>query len=824
MNTGKLAIGLGGALILIAGQLALLPGTPGDAMQAGPPDIEVAPSALEVTLEQSRSDQEDLQIANVGQETLTFEITEGRVLGTLSAFEWRPLRFPSEKIEAGLRESILSSDPAPLTALVYLTKQADLSPARGITNWQDRGRFVHETLLGTAQATQGDLLSLLEFLRQAGTVIEYHPYYIVNAVAVKADGAAFDQLAGRADVAYIETMGTSRIPDPLPGAAEGVLAVEWGVLRIGADRVWSDFGVRGEGVVVANIDTGVKFDHAALVSQYRGTLEGTHDYNWFDPNGAAAPFDNNGHGTHTMGSMVGSDGSGNQVGVAPEAQWIAAKGCASNYCSDTDLLDSAEWILAPYPIGASAEEGDPTRRPHIVNNSWGGGGGNLWYQASVQAWRAAGIFPAFSAGNSGPGSGTVGSPGDYAESFASGATDSGDTIASFSSRGPSSLTDETKPDVSSPGVNVRSAWNDGGYRAISGTSMASPHTAGCAALILSTSPDLGIETVEDLLTGTAVDLGSSGPDFTYGHGRIDCYEAVTEARGADVAWLTVEPVSGSVEPGGVQNVSVGFDADLALGEYKANLVISNNDPDENPVTVPVTLRVTDSSVTPTPTSGVPTTLTPTRTPIIPTDTATPTPSPTASPMPPTFTPSPTAAPGVVFFDDFERDLGWQRDPFGSDTATTGGWARANPQGTSYQGYPMQLDLSASGTQDLVTGPLAGSSVGSYDVDSGVTSIRSPEIELPSGAQLTLSFSYYLAHLFNASAEDYLRVTVVGSAGRELLFEEVGGPENDAAIWTDHEVDLSEYAGERIYLLVEAADAGDPSLVEAAIDDVAITSR
>jgi subtilisin family serine protease len=228
-------------------------------------------------------------------------------------------------------------------------------------------------------------------------------------------------------------------------------------------------------------------------------------------------------------------------------------------------------------------------RPHVVNNSWGGGGGSLWYQASVNAWRAAGIFPAFSAGNSGPGSGTVGSPGDNAECFASGATDNNDGIASFSSRGPSSLTDEIKPDVSAPGVSVRSAWNNGGYNTINGTSMASPHTAGCVALILSAAPELDIASVENLLMSTAVDLGASGPDYIYGYGRIDCYAAVSEVGDS---WLSVTPTSGSVPRNSGQILLVAFDASgLAAGTYNASIDIQSNDPDEGLVTVSVTLTV-----------------------------------------------------------------------------------------------------------------------------------------------------------------------------------------------------------------------------------------
>jgi subtilisin family serine protease len=435
------------------------------------------------------------------------------------------------------------------------------------------------------------LISYLESQRSSGVVSSYRPFYIVNAIAVTAGLEVLNDLATHPDVAYIEAEQIYHIPDPIPADDISIDAIEWGVSKIRAPQIWSEFDIRGQGVVVANIDTGVLHTHPALVNQYRGNSSGSHDYNWFDPRGASTPFDNNGHGTHTMGTMVGSDGGSNQIGVAPAAQWIAAKGCYSSSCSTSDLLASAEWVLAPYPFGGSPSDGDPNMRPHVVNNSWGGGGGNTWYQASVNAWRAAGIFPSFSAGNSGPGSGTVGSPGDYAESFASGATDSSDVIASFSSRGPSSLTNETKPDVSAPGVSVRSAYNDGGYTSMSGTSMASPHTAGCVALILSADPNLDLISIENLLTSTATDLGASGPDYTYGHGRIDCYAAVSEVGST---WLRVAPTSGSVQPGSAQNLTVTFDStELNPGTYTGNIDIRSNDPDEDLIRVPVTLTVAD---------------------------------------------------------------------------------------------------------------------------------------------------------------------------------------------------------------------------------------
>ena len=115
-----------------------------------------------------------------------------------------------------------------------------------------------------------------------------------------------------------------------------------------------------------------------------------------------------------MGTMVGFDGGTNHIGVAPESNWMACKGCRTNSCYDSDLIACAQWVMAP--------NGDSGLRPDVVNNSWGGGGGDTWYRSYVRNWIAAGIFPAFSAGNSGSSCQTAGSPGDYAESFASGAT------------------------------------------------------------------------------------------------------------------------------------------------------------------------------------------------------------------------------------------------------------------------------------------------------------------------------------------------------------------------------------------------------------------
>ncbi len=432
------------------------------------------------------------------------------------------------------------------TFWVVLRDKADLKPAQNITNWKERGDFVVNTLKTVAERSQAGIRGLLRSRGRA-----YESFWIANAIKVTADVATIQELAARPEVEQIINDEPYRLPEPIPGEEEArIQAIEWGIDRIRANQVWTTFNVRGEGIVVANIDTGVLHTHAALVNQYRGRqADGTfnHNYNWHDPadacaNGRATPCDNNGHGTHTMGTMVGDDGGTNQIGVAPRARWIAAKGCESNSCSNSSLLSSGQWILAPTDLSGQNARSD--LRPNIVNNSWGGGGNNTWYQATVQAWVAAGIFPAFSNGNSGPSCSTSGSPGDYPESYSAGAFDSAGAIASFSSRGSSTL-GGVKPDIAAPGVNVRSAWNNGSYNAISGTSMASPHLAGAVALMWSAAPSLvgDINATRGLLDQTAVDTsdltcgGTTANNNVWGEGKLDAFAAVDQSPRGPVGTL-----------------------------------------------------------------------------------------------------------------------------------------------------------------------------------------------------------------------------------------------------------------------------------------------
>ncbi|MEV0007058.1 S8 family serine peptidase [Streptomyces sp. NPDC047973] len=423
---------------------------------------------------------------------------------------------------------------------VQLDSEPDTSKARKAKTKTARGKAVVKAGTENARKTQAGLKSLL---KKADA--PFKSYWISNTVKVTGTKALAQQIAARSDVTAIQADDPVPLPEKLPAVQEAeVGGVEWNIDRIKAPKVWDDLGVRGEGVVVASIDTGVDVAHPALAASYRGTkADGSRDdaYNWFDATGNCAnlsddgrPCDDQGHGTHTMGTMVGDDGEGNAIGVAPGATWIAAKGCGAKDCTQEALLAAGQWILAP--TDAEGKNPRPDLAPDVVNNSWGSIVLDPWYRSMVQAWRDAGIFPAYSAGNNGPSCDTVGSPGAYANSYATGALDTNDLIASFSSRGPG-LDGTMKPDIAAPGANIRSAAPGGGYAVKSGTSMASPHTAATVALMWSASPSLrgDVSATEALLDSTAHDVddttcgGTAENNQVYGEGRLDAYAAVTAA-------------------------------------------------------------------------------------------------------------------------------------------------------------------------------------------------------------------------------------------------------------------------------------------------------
>jgi hypothetical protein len=480
--------------------------------------------------------------------------------------------------------------------IVRFTTQADLGPAESM-DWEARGEFVVQALTEAAKVQERAKAYLDERGLQHETFIAGNDLYVFQGVA--ADAYALAELAEvdslRAPRTYFITpVGFSLQSYDVPENQPDALA--WGISYVKADQFWAAFTVQGDNMVVANIDTGVQWDHPALDQAFKCPGDPGNPACWEDPSNicpGGTACDNNGHGTHTMGTMVGDDDPSLtwQAGMAPNSQWIACKGCESTSCSDFALNTCADWILQP--------GGSPANRPNVVNNSWGGGGGDTWYLAKVQAWSAAGIFPAFSAGNAGPGCSTLGSPGDYQVSFSSAAIDSGGTVAGFSSRGPSVFGHEpyTKPNISAPGVSVCSSVPGNGWScAYSGTSMASPHTAGAVSLLWSCNPDLvgqidlTMQALQNTTNPTPAGNCGAPPDgegnYTYGYGYLDVLNAGLSYCGdVDLGTLNghvyddygnpVEGANVSAAPAGMSNVINAItDPD---GYYEMNLVVGTYD-------------------------------------------------------------------------------------------------------------------------------------------------------------------------------------------------------------------------------------------------------
>jgi subtilisin family serine protease len=451
--------------------------------------------------------------------------------------------------------------------LVIMETQADVSGAYAIPDRQQRLETVYTTLVDTAETTQEPVHAYLE---RRG--VPFRPYYLVNMVRV--DGhrwlkRALEQLPGVRQV--ILNPNVRRYPreilNPLPAAPDQVEGVQGNLAAVGADVAW-DLGVTGAGIVVAGADTGYDWTHPALKPHYRGWngTGGDHDSNWHDAWGrAAVPFDDDSHGTHTMGTLVGDDGAGNRIGVAPGARWIGCRAMQRGLGNPASYVECWEFFLAPYPHGGDPfSDGDVSMAPHVINNSWGCPGIEGCeadtLRPAAEALRAAGVMVIVGAGNEGPACKTVADPpARYGAVFSVGATNDDGRITGFSSRGP--VDGLVKPDIAAPGAEVRSSVPGGGYASTPGTSMASPHVAGTVALVWSANAVLvgDIEATEELLCRTArslpvedactADQGPAGlagmvqnpvcacggvtgsPNNVYGCGLIDAGAAARAALG-----------------------------------------------------------------------------------------------------------------------------------------------------------------------------------------------------------------------------------------------------------------------------------------------------
>lgn len=483
--------------------------------------------------------------SDCGRQSTTLRRGSGQVCDRRSATDWRPPNKVTPRLVAEL-DAAGAAD-----VLVFVRGRPDLTPARSLSTKEEKGQFVVDALRTTAEKTQ---FGLRRWLDARG--IDYQPFWIVNVLRVSADRALVLDLAGRPDVEKFDINLPVFSLEPDVAAPEPLtpllVAPPWGVSDIGAPAVWAR-GIRGQGIVVAGADTGVEWDHEALKGQYRGWdgQSADHNYNWHDAWGKTplAPSDDHGHGTHTVGTVAG--GGPQQVGVAPEARWIACRNMDNGFGTPASYVDCFQFFLAPTDLDGQTPR--PELAADIINNSWvcvESEGCHpddpLWedtIRPAVEASTAAGIEVVVSAGNAGPGCQTVRyPPAIYPQALSVGATQSGGQVADFSSRGPVTVDGSglSAPDLAAPGVKVLSSYPGDSYVTLSGTSMAGPHVAGTVALLWSAQPQLiGHPAVTaQVLRASATPVADSRcggdadgqPNNVYGWGILNAEAAVTTAE------------------------------------------------------------------------------------------------------------------------------------------------------------------------------------------------------------------------------------------------------------------------------------------------------
>ena len=466
--------------------------------------------------------------------------------------------------------------------VIFLADQADVSAAYAMKDQDARGWYVYNTLTRHAARTQ---VGVQAFLKGQG--ISYQSFWAANMLVASADRPLVEQLAARPDVGRVDSNKPGRwIEDPAiadfrPASSKpnSPNVAEWGVMNVNAPAVWA-LGFTGQGMVVGDLDTGMRWTHNALKPKYRGWngVTADHNFNWHDAIhsgggscgfNTVAPCDDQGHGTHTAGTTVGDDGTGNQVGVAPGAKWIGCRNMDQGNGTPATYTECFQFTIAPTDLAGN--NANPALRPHVLNNSWGcpvseGCTTGAELETIVNNTQAAGIFVEVSAGNSGPGCSTVSdAPAIYSASFSTGAIDISNNLASFSSRGPSTYTSNPlKPNISAPGVSVRSSTrtSDSSFGNMSGTSMAGPHVVGVVALLWSARPSLlrNIAATKTILQNTAnpaviVALQTCGgtpstqiPNNSFGYGRVDALAAVNATPTAAPARISGQIFNGEGQP------------------------------------------------------------------------------------------------------------------------------------------------------------------------------------------------------------------------------------------------------------------------------------
>lgn len=476
----------------------------------------------------------------------------------------------AQKIDQHIEKELTYRNSVPV--LVVMRDQADVSLASRLKGKNAKARAVYQILSERAETSQRAISAFLKSQR-----IPHRSFYLVNALSLEVNHELLDLIKKRDDVLtviYDQPQPMLELDNPrqdliLP-TSRGAEPT-WGILNMGVDKLWEK-GFKGQGVVIGGQDTGYSWDLDQLKGHYRGSKEdGTvdHNYSWHDAVHQASPLNSNdqnpcgfnldtpcddhGHGTHTMGTMTGTD-TIYTFGLAPMAQWIGCRNMDRGWGAPSTYIECFEWFLAPTDL--EGNNPNPDLAPDVINNSWGcpeeeGCNQENWplMELAVKNLKAAGTVVVVSAGNDGPSCGSISNPAAIFEaSFTIGAYSANNVIAGFSSRGSVSADSSfrAKPNVAAPGVGVLSIDNTGKYAQFSGTSMAGPHAAGLVALIISARPDLRgeVDLIEDIIeqsaipvnaTQTCFDLVADGiPNAQFGFGRVNAENALNAALSTQI--------------------------------------------------------------------------------------------------------------------------------------------------------------------------------------------------------------------------------------------------------------------------------------------------
>lgn len=423
-------------------------------------------------------------------------------------------------------------------------------------------RLKRRMLVATLQnANRHSRRALRRLLRRHGATRNLKALWARNSVAARVPARLLPRIAAMPGVQQVSYDAV--LQGPQPAATAPAPATQWNLSATHADQLWA-MGITGTGVVVASLDTGVDVTHPDLANSYRGGAN-----SWFDPNGQhATPADTNGHGTQVMGLIVGDGSFYIRTGMAPGAKWIAAKIFDdANQSTLSGIHLAYQWVLDP--------DGDPTTddAPDIVNNSWVLTSTinvcNQEFQPDIALLKTAGIIVTFSGGNFGPGVDTSVSPANDPAVLSVGGVDSGSNVHVQSSHGAGACDGGIYPKLVAPGANVMTTDRvPNYYNTVTGTSFAVAHVSGALALLKQAFPNATPSQLEAALINSATDLGTAGPDNTFGNGMLD----VAAAH----AWLAANG-GPSLSPGSLEFSATGYSVD------------------ENVATLNVTLRRTGGS-------------------------------------------------------------------------------------------------------------------------------------------------------------------------------------------------------------------------------------